>query len=98
MATQPPQGDRFVVVAAAGTTVASDIGATLKKVILSGTYVGSVEWYNSATAAGTAATNKIFDIGLPLTNLNRSIDINAYGRNGLVVVATGTPTLTYTLE
>lgn len=98
MSSQPTSGDSYVIVSAAGTTVSSDTGITLKKVIVPGTYIGSVEFYDSATAAGTAATNRIFNIGLPAADLHRSIDINAKARNGLVVVATGTPTLVYTKD
>lgn len=95
---QPVSVSQFKQVAAAGTTVISDIGAGLQNVIIGGTFVGSVEWYDSSTAAGTAAGNLIFNVGLPATFLYRSIPIAAQTKKGLVVVATGTPSLTYTYD
>lgn len=94
--SQPISGDQWVTVTGVGTTVTSARPTNLHRVILPGTYVGSVEWYDSATAAGTAATNLIYSVGLPTTSGVRSIDIHARTRYGLVHVATGTPTLTYT--
>lgn len=96
--SQPVSGDQWTAVSAVGTTVVKNTDGKLVRIILAGTYVGSVEWYDSATAAGTAAGNKIYDVGLPLTNAYKSIDLNARVRNGLVCVATGTPILTYTWD
>ena len=98
MSSQPASGDQWVNISAAGTTVASNTNATLKRIVLAGTYVGSVEFYDSATAAGTAASNKIYDLGLPLLNQYKNIDVNARVRNGLVYVATGTPIMTFTWD
>ena len=98
MSSQPASGDQWVNVSAAGTVVTCNTNSTLKKVILAGTYVGSVEFYDSATAAGTAASNKIYDLGLPLLNQYKEIELNARTRNGLVYVATGTPIMTFTWD
>ena len=98
MANQPTTNSAYTYVAAAGTTVVRDSNVNLQRVILQGTYIGSVEFYDAATAAGTAATNEIYKVGLPLTNALKSIDLGLRTRNGLVVVATGTPTLTYTYD
>lgn len=78
---------------AAGTTVLSDQAGNLVRAILPGTYVGSVEFYDSRTTAGTAAGNQIYNIGLPLTNLYRNIEMDFPFKRGLVSVATGTPTV-----
>lgn len=98
MSSQPASGDQWVNISAAGTTVTTNTNATLKRIVLAGTYVGSVEFYDSATAAGTAASNKIYDLGLPLLNQYKSINVNARVRNGLVYVATGTPIMTFTWD
>ena len=98
MADQPSGGHQFTNITAAGSVVVSNTGVALKRVILGGTYVGTVEFYNSATVAGTAAANNIYTVGLPLLNQYKSIDINANARNGLVYVATGTPTMTFAFD
>ena len=96
MADQPVAPDSFVNVTTAGSVVVSNTGVALKRIIIPGTFVGSVEFYNSATVAGTAASNNIINIGIPNTNQYRSIDVNASARNGLVYAAIGTPVLTFT--
>ena len=96
MSSQPTSGDQFTSVSAAGSVVISDKGATLQRVIISGTYVGSVAFYDSATVAGTAGTNLIYTAVLPGLNLNQSVEIHVYGRIGLVYAALGTPVLTFT--
>lgn len=93
---QPTAGDIGTYVAAAGTVVVSNKNAVLRRVIIPGTFVGSVEFYDSATAAGTAAGNNIYNVGIPALNQYRSIDLNVQTRTGLVYVATGTPALTFT--
>ena len=98
MSLQPAGGDQFVNVTGVGSVVVSNTGVALRRIIIPGTYVGSVEFYNSATVAGTAASNNIINIGLPNTNQYRSIDVNANARNGLVYAATGTPVLTFTWD
>jgi hypothetical protein len=95
---QPVAASAYKQVSAKGTTLVSDIPVNLQKVIIGGTFVGSVEWYDSATTAGTAATNLIFNVGIPATNQYRSIDLGLHTKNGLVEVSTGTPVITYTLD
>jgi hypothetical protein len=75
----------------AGTTVLSDSKGNLARSIIYGTYVGSVEFYDSRTTTGTAAGNLIGTIGLPLTNSYKNIDLDFPFKSGLTVVATGTP-------
>lgn len=77
---------------AAGTTILADQGpGRLVRAILPGTFVGSVEFYDSRTTAGTTAGNNIYNIGLPLLNQYRNIDFDFPFKTGLTVVATGTP-------
>lgn len=98
MASQPVSAAQYVNVGTLGTTVITDRSANLYSVVLPGTYVGSIEFYDSATAAGTAATNLIYNLGLPLLNQYKDIQLNLRTRFGLTIVATGTPTVLFTWE
>lgn len=91
-------GDQWTNVSAAGTVVVANRNATLRRILLPGTYVGSVEFYDSATAAGTSATTNIYSLGLPLLRQWVELEVNANCKNGLTYVATGTPTLTFTWD
>lgn len=75
-----------------GTTVVSNTQTSVKRVVWGGTYVGTIALYDSSTAAGTAATNEIISLGIPLTEYPRSLELNINCKNGLVVTETGTPT------
>lgn len=82
------------LIQAAGTTVLSDLGpGNLMRVVLGGTFVGSIEFYDSRTAAGTAAGNLIYNLGLPLLNQYKNVELAFPFRMGLTAVATGTPIL-----
>ena len=48
--------------------------------------------YDSATVAGTAATNQIVSLGIPLLRYPFSLEVNLRCNDGIVVVETGTPT------
>ena len=77
-----------------GTIVLSNMGpGRIVGVAFGGTYVGSVELYDSPTVAGTAAGNLIYNVGLPLLNQYKDVHLDAPFKNGLVSVATGTPIL-----
>lgn len=98
MATQPTSYPTYKAIGTSGTTVVSDLPVNFNQVIVNGTYVGSVEFYDTTTAAGTAASNLIWNLGIPATNINKLYPLNLQTRKGLVVVATGTPILAYTLD
>lgn len=75
-----------------GTIVLDDQGSgILARVIFGGTYVGSLEFYDSKTTTGTAAGNLMYQIGLPLLNQYKTIDLGFPYKKGLTLVATGTP-------
>ncbi len=78
------------LIVAAGTTVLESQPGYLERVILLGTYVGSVEFYDSSTAAGTAAGNLMGTVGLPLLNQYKHLDMSFPFKKGLTVVATCT--------
>ena len=98
MSSQPTSGDQFTSVIAAGSVVVSDKSASLKRVLISGTYVGTVSFYDSATIAGTTDATLMYTAVLPGLNLNKSIDVFARGRTGIVYAAVGTPILTFTWD
>jgi hypothetical protein len=96
--SQPVAGNPWVNVGTVGSVVVADRSTVLRKVILPGSFVGTVQWFDSATVAGTSATNLIHTQGIPLLRQWDSYEINANCSNGLVYAATGTPTLTFTWD
>jgi hypothetical protein len=89
------RGDNFYLgTLGTSSVVVSDKPATVKRLVWGGTYVGTIAVYDSATVAGTAASNQIISIGLPLTRYPESVEIDARTKNGIVVTHTGTPTHT----
>ncbi len=94
---QPSSGYQWKAVAggtAAVTTIVKSTSAVLKQIVVPGTYVGSVVFYNSATAAGTASTNQVLSLGLPTTSIPFSLELNVECNNGLTYTASGTPVMT----
>ena len=87
------QGDNWKAISGVGSVVLSPHQATLRSISLTGTYIGTVVFYNSATVAGTAAGNQIISLGLPATSDFRTISLNANCTNGIVYAASGTPIL-----
>jgi len=96
MASQPvSSGGQFANVSGgAGTTVVSNGPATLLRVVVPGTYVGSITIHDSATAAGTSATTPVVTYGLPATTAFQTQEIGVNCRNGITYEATGTPVMT----
>lgn len=94
---QPATGLQWTAIGTgAGTTVVKNEQAIFGKIIISGTYVGSATWYDTATAAGTSTTNQILTLGLPTTSVPQSLELNIQCKNGLVCMSGGTPAITYT--
>ena len=98
MAQQPASAAGYIQVGTVGTNVISDVPVNLQNIIIGGTFVGSVEWYDTTTTGGTAASNLIFNVGIPATNQYRTVNLGLRTKRGLVTVQTGTPVLTYTLD
>lgn len=95
MSTQPIDGSQYVVIGTVGTTVISDQKVTLKSIIIPGTYVGTVKFHDTTTAAGTTATSAVFVMGLPATVTPFDVQLGLNFKKGLVIESTGTPTLTF---
>src|SRR3990167_3461679 len=100
MASQPvSSGGQFSNVSGGvGTTVVTDRPATLTRVIVPCTYVGTLKIHDSATAAGTSATSTIVTYGLPASVAFQSVGIGVNCRNGITYEATGTPVMTIVWE
>lgn len=75
-------------------TIVSSTGVYVERVILPGTYVGTLALYNSATVAGTTAANNFLTLGLPTSSIPQSIEVGINCNAGLVYDATGTPLAT----
>lgn len=77
-----------------GTATLVTRNATLKRIIIPGTFIGSVSFFDAAAIAGTAASNLILTVGLPASGVPNVIDVDANVRDGIVYASTGTPTMT----
>lgn len=98
MSTQPVDGAQYTVIGTIGTTVVSNDKVTLKSIVIPGTYVGTIKFHDSATAAGTSATSNVFTIGLPATATPFDIQLGINLKKGLTYEATGTPAATITWD
>ena len=76
------------------TTVVTASPAILERVIVPGTYVGTLRIHDSATAAGTTATSLVVSYGLPASVAFQTQEIGVNCRNGITYEATGTPVMT----
>jgi|SRR3990167_3236482 len=99
MSSQPVSGDNWAVVGTGvGTNVVSAGPSVLKKVVIPGTYVGTLNIHDSASASGTTGTSQILSLGLPATVLAQNINLEVNCRYGIVYQATGTPKAVITWE
>ena len=96
MADQPvSSGGQFSKISGGvGTTVVTAAPATLKRVVVPGTYVGTLNIHDSATAAGTTDTSLIVTYGLPASVAFQTQEIGVNCRKGITYEATGTPVMT----
>ena len=95
MEPQYRNGDFKTVSGGTASAVQQSHDGVLHRVLVGGTYVGTIEFYDSATVAGTAAGNLIWSLGIPNTSFPHTYEIGANLRSGLVYTATGTPVLTF---
>lgn len=97
--SQPISGDQWTKISGGvGTVVVAARQSVLKRVVIPGTYVGSVTLHDASAAAGTTSTSGFLTFGLPTTSIPQSIEVNANCKNGLVYEATGTPVMTLLWE
>src|SRR3990167_1650976 len=81
-----------------GTTIVKNTNGVLHRVLIPGTYIGTLNIHDSATAAGTSATSQIISFGIPTTSVAQAVEVGVNFRKGLVYEATGTPTMTLVWE
>lgn len=86
-------GHGYIVIGTIGTVAATDRACIISNVLIPGTYVGTVKFHDSATAAGTTATSNIFTFGLPATSTPQLYNVGYTFKKGFTYEATGTPTL-----
>ena len=91
---QPVSSYQHTIGTGAGTAVLKDTAGVIHSVFWGGTYIGTAILYDSATAAGTSAANRIITLGLPLAQYPESILIDVNCRSGIVFETTGTPAVT----
>jgi len=88
---QPIAGYNFKVVSGGvGTVVVSNQETNLVRILVPGTYIGSITFHNSSSAAGTTATSPVYTLGLPTTSVPQSIEVGVWCGKGLTYEATGT--------
>lgn len=89
---QPESGyQKTSISGGVGTTVVKNTSGVLHSVVIPGTYVGTLNLHDSATAAGTTATSQFLSLGLPTSSVPVSLPMDIGFRHGLTYQATGTP-------
>lgn len=92
---QPTSGYNYTSISGGvGTAVVKDKNAYLKRVVVPGTFVGTLNLHDAPSAAGTTSTSQVLSLGLPTTSIPQSLEMDIQFKNGLVYQATGTPVVT----
>ena len=95
MAQPVSSSGRFTAVSGGvGTTVVSSVPTNFVRVIVPGTYVGTINFHDASVAGGTTATSQVFSLGLPASSIPFYIDVGIHCQKGLLYQATGTPVVT----
>ena len=93
MADQPQAGYIYTRYQAPGTTLVSDSPVVIARGIKQNILAGTLDFYDSTTTSGTAATNLLLTLGTSTTMEAGAVSTKVFDmqtRKGLVVVATGT--------
>jgi len=89
---QPVSGYNWKAISGGvGTAVLAARPATLERVVLPGTFVGTLVLHDAAATDGTTSTSAIITVPIPASVLFQTIDLGIQCRKGLVYEATGTP-------
>ena len=94
MSSQPISGGQWKAISGVGTTLVKNTNCQVERVLIGGTYVGTVQLHDASATTGTTSTSQVIEIGLPGLNHPCAIPIGVEFHKGLVYEATGTPTLT----
>lgn len=95
---QPVSYPQYFSIGTIGTNVVSNQPAALVRIIVPGTYVGSVTIHDASSATGTSTTTPVIILPIPGANVFRNIEVGAWFRKGIVTEATGTPALTIVFD
>lgn len=80
---------------AAGTTVCITARSGIfQRVVVGGNYTGTATFYDSATAAGTTATNYICSFNNNSGSVPMNVEVGCRVKDGLVAVLGGTTEMT----
>lgn len=88
------EGFSWTNIGTIGTIVAINRHTAFKRIVIPGTFIGSVSFFDTASTAGTSATNLILTVGLPASGVPNSIEVDANCKDGLTYASTGTPGMT----
>lgn len=81
-----------------GTVCVKNTTGVLQRVIIPGTYVGTINFHDASGTAGTTSTSQILSLGLPTVTYPTVLETGINFRTGLVYQATGTPVVTIIWE
>ena len=97
--SQPVSGAQWTSISGGvGTAAVKTTDAVLQRIIIPGTYVGTLNLHDASAAAGTTTTSQFLSLGLPTTTIPQSIEVGIQCRQGLLYQATGTPVMTLVWE
>ena len=91
--SQPVSSYKPIRFQSPGTTVVSGVPITIHNLVRAAILAGTVDMYDSATAAGTAASNLILSLGTATTMEAGGLQVKTLDwetRKGLTIVASGT--------
>jgi hypothetical protein len=91
---QPVSGLNWKAIGTGVGTTTIDSPVVLGKIVIPGTYVGTIIFYDSAS--GTA--DEVFRFGNPLTNTFQTVTPELQFKNGMVIDCQGTPKMTLGLK
>lgn len=90
---QPLAGYNMTYIGTVGTVTLTDRATNLIRVVIPGTYVGTVIFHDAVGTAGTTATSSRGTYGLPALLSPTNIEVGGICQKGLTYMATGTPNL-----
>lgn len=89
------QGFQFTAVSGGvGTTVVKNMSGIVERIIVPGTFIGTINIHDASSATGTTSTSQILSMGIPATSQPFSLMVGVGVKNGILYQATGTPVVT----
>ena len=92
-------GKHPVISGGVGTVVLKDAPGVLHRIVIPGTFLGTIQFDDASASTGTVAASQIFAFGNPTyTTYPQAFEFGVAFRHGLVYRSTGTPTVTVVWE